>query len=139
MVFEGDTFKIGFLSTPSVWRVTGVVMERLEALYISIHTLRVEGDPLSHVVVDILPISIHTLRVEGDVKFWRMPPPGLISIHTLRVEGDITSISSGGVQVISIHTLRVEGDLSVGGLVHCITEFLSTPSVWRVTHSRSRP
>ena len=35
---------------------------------ISIHTLRVEGDPLLLMLaLFLVPISIHTLRVEGDL------------------------------------------------------------------------
>ena len=55
-------------------------------------------------------ISIHTLRVEGD------PSPGQrcgrrrISIHTLRVEGDTITGLHAVLTIISIHTLRVEGD-----------------------------
>ena len=35
---------------------------------ISIHALRVEGDPVSLVIAMIDKISIHALRVEGDSK-----------------------------------------------------------------------
>ena len=78
---------------------------------ISIHTLRVEGDPQRIQSYGCYAISIHTLRVEGDfickkifhwyTKFqstpsvWRvtncsrpLPEWKDISIHTLRVEGD---------------------------------------------------
>ena len=57
---------------------------------ISIHALRVEGDPeyLASVFLDTY-ISIHALRVEGDHTY----QPDVqhvhhISIHALRVEGD---------------------------------------------------
>ena len=55
-------------------------------------------------------ISIHTLRVEGDPD---TPPPyivWMISIHTLRVEGDLRWALNNRIFSISIHTLRVEGD-----------------------------
>ena len=85
-------FTIGrFQSTPSGWRETGhllyihcvssnfnplppgggrraLVLQMFYPLYISIHSLRVEGDqypcnsPIRH-----LQISIHSLRVEGDL------------------------------------------------------------------------
>ncbi len=79
---------------------------------ISIHALRVEGDPEKAWEKIVLEeISIHALRVEGDVKrvvsavraflflstpsVWRATTAGLrslmdlwISIHALRVEGD---------------------------------------------------
>ena len=55
-----------FLSTPSGWRATGtlVVYDRVKT--ISIHALRVEGDPSSCRPGGHRKISIHALRVEGD-------------------------------------------------------------------------
>ena len=35
---------------------------------ISIHALRVEGDPIRNFVLTLKSISIHALRVEGDSK-----------------------------------------------------------------------
>ena len=78
---------------------------------ISIHSLRVEGDPDVLMGCCVEGISIHSLRVEGDLQFinvdWSenhfnpLPPCGgrpgtpafafwraAISIHSLRVEGD---------------------------------------------------
>ena len=61
---------------------------------ISIHTLRVEGDPTNTVPVAVTAISIHTLRVEGDSRvMYKADKPRTISIHTLRVEGDTGKIS----------------------------------------------
>ena len=81
-----------------------------------------------------LPISIHTLRMEGDPgRGFQLPKLDGISIHTLRMEGDDCKLSyrtefpvfqstpsawrvTIGGQVIryrvsiSIHTLRMEGD-----------------------------
>ncbi len=78
-----------FLSTPSARRVTAAYSDYPSMFFISIHTLREEGDGgvgtegVSH------SISIHTLREEGDFasadfQFWYF----VISIHTLREEGD---------------------------------------------------
>ena len=56
---------------------------------ISIHSLRVEGDSITHKYVFVNDISIHSLRVEGDGRCDLLR--GLfhvISIHSLRVEGD---------------------------------------------------
>ena len=88
--------------------------EILSRQWISIHTLRVEGDGD---IVDFPSrgedISIHTLRVEGDedgVLPGQMTIDN-ISIHTLRVEGDyILNVLFTKDGMISIHTLRVEGD-----------------------------
>ena len=102
---------------------------------ISIHALRVEGDPSSTRDCRGLknfyprppgggrpgreggnqlqrPISIHALRVEGDF-FWCKDGriDTAISIHALRVEGDCSfGFDILDQDVISIHALRVEGD-----------------------------
>ena len=58
-----------FLSTPSGWRATFVHIKFLRSFYsISIHALRVEGDPEVGHIVKTIGISIHALRVEGDSK-----------------------------------------------------------------------
>ena len=86
MVIEGGVS--GFLSTPSVWRVTPAPLRLSSGSPISIHTLRVEGDAFGHILQGPETISIHTLRVEGDF-IRKASTHGLcISIHTLRVEGD---------------------------------------------------
>ena len=101
-----------FLSTPSGWRATdnGVTFWRNGD--ISIHALRVEGDPAIAKGRCSRSISIHALRVEGDQAF---PPswstPSGISIHALRVEGDyVVFCVVDLLSCISIHALRVEGD-----------------------------
>ena len=124
-----------FLSTPSGWRATGVIMPWADTDGISIHALRVEGDQVNPPAWGHASgISIHALRVEGDSgyppcskgglrNFYPRPPGGgrhfptisratidYISIHALRVEGDSTSRSAGLGSDISIHALRVEGD-----------------------------
>ena len=104
-----------FLSTPSGWRATHELEDLFFGLWISIHALRVEGDPSTFFTnLDFLFISIHTLRVEGDSRITRSSrPESGISIHTLRVEGDLDYQASALKQAISIHTLRVEGDLTL--------------------------
>ena len=77
-----------FLSTPSGWRATdnGVTFWRNGD--ISIHALRVEGDPAIAKGRCSRSISIHALRVEGDIVGTFDEADGMISIHALRVEGD---------------------------------------------------
>ena len=79
-----------FLSTPSGWRATFVHIKFLRSFYsISIHALRVEGDPEVGHIVKTIGISIHALRVEGDPTPLELPSSSVcISIHALRVEGD---------------------------------------------------
>ena len=66
MICTGTFPRIVFLSTPSGWRATHLLL--LDFLWhtISIHALRVEGDPNGMVGFFTVAISIHALRVEGD-------------------------------------------------------------------------
>ena len=101
-----------FLSTPSARRATKIGQALSDALDISIHALREEGDVARHLGAALaLRISIHALREEGDWSpttmqavlshFYPRPPRGgrhetpddftddtVISIHALREEGD---------------------------------------------------
>ena len=144
-----------FQSTPSVWRETGHGQQDRRPYPISIHSLRVEGDPTLPQSVLLRCISIHSLRVEGDIgstalvtetKYFNpLPPCGgrpmaskmpgnlRISIHSLRVEGDSAAMTTlVERQRISIHSLRVEGDRWRQKCLE-ICAFQSTPSVWRET------
>ena len=151
-----------FLSTPSGWRATNSSTWQAPCGYeISIHALRVEGDPTGE---RGCPPTAH---------FYPHPPGGgrrpkctknrmrrCISIHALRVEGDLRPGAaffcnrhfyprppSGGrparsqsVSVcgaISIHALRVEGDHKAHGFRIAQSIFLSTPSEWRATIGQS--
>ena len=102
-------------------------------------------------------ISIHSLRMEGDPYLWQadhdhwnfnpLPPHGgrqklrdrypngfEISIHSLRMEGDEQSeILMRIVEEISIHSLRMEGDSDKPTDTHPPKAFQSTPSAWRET------
>ena len=82
---------------------------------------------------DALEISIHALREEGDGGGLRHLLHRGISIHALREEGDDHLMRFHLVSEISIHALREEGDIkymreSMGKGV-----FLSTPSARRAT------
>ena len=57
-----------FQSTPSAWRETEIVPTLRLSKYISIHSLRMEGD--YKIVLNGtygISISIHSLRMEGDI------------------------------------------------------------------------
>ena len=57
-----------FQSTPSVWRETHHRPHLRFWVYISIHSLRMEGDCIQCLLrLPTAPISIHSLRMEGDV------------------------------------------------------------------------
>ena len=107
--------------------------------FISIHSLRMEGDWAGVTEDDFNNISIHSLRMEGDaaictvgkmlVNFNPLPPHGGrhspeiasyrsegISIHSLRMEGDIPRFAFlDSSREISIHSLRMEGDVECVG------------------------
>ena len=125
-----------FLSTPSGWRATdnGVTFWRNGD--ISIHALRVEGDPAIAKGRCSRSISIHALRVEGDttactcirgsiVDFYPRPPGGgRLAVFKWLIYFDLNFYPrppGGGrpydflmyiasTAEISIHALRVEGD-----------------------------
>ena len=148
-----------FQSTPSVWRETIPPDRFRRRQRISIHSLRVEGDPRD------CPPWKDDFIFQSTPSVWRETKCSVdgvknagISIHSLRVEGDgccmrrtsrynhfnplppcggrrsINRLLAVGL-IISIHSLRVEGDrmaLAVGD--HAL--FQSTPSVWRETSKR---
>ena len=82
---------------------------------------------------DALEISIHALREEGDGGGLRHLLHRGISIHALREEGDDHLMRFHLVSEISIHALREEGDRLVYDPELKTTQFLSTPSARRAT------
>ena len=80
-----------FQSTPSAWRETHAIVRVDAPNYISIHSLRMEGDCTKRKQQELdRKISIHSLRMEGDYKIVLNGTYGIsISIHSLRMEGDI--------------------------------------------------
>ena len=144
-----------FQSTPSAWRETCRMGRKYAQQGISIHSLRMEGDPAGKRSCRILAISIHSLRMEGDPaqthtgmiggNFNPLPPHGgrLGTVSVLRIRFPFQSTPSAWRETygfmlfsrgrdISIHSLRMEGDMRrcrrfQPGL------FQSTPSAWRET------
>ena len=124
-----------FLSTPSGWRATRCARAHRQKRGISIHALRVEGDPPifspSFSILDFYPrppgggrlagstSPVTHLRFLSTPSGWRATDPreagralAPISIHALRVEGDdFLMYIASTAEEISIHALRVEGDL----------------------------
>ncbi len=81
-------------------------------LAISIHAIRVEGDPAGFVLpfpaVEFLSTP-SARRATG--RNYRPAAPSDISIHALREEGDLCYLMDGRwTTLISIHALREEGD-----------------------------
>ena len=123
-----------FLSTPSVGRATFQNQSNPDALKISIHALRGEGDPAAYTSLYSPSKFLSTPSVGRATKWvvWRWGKQR-ISIHALRGEGDrgVTTNTTGGRNFyprppwggrpadqdrdratvpISIHALRGEGD-----------------------------
>ena len=126
-----------FLSTPSARRATPHKHRTRQAVYISIHALREEGDgECRRNGAYQLRISIHALREEGDAvrasrgccthHFYPRPPRGG---RRLGRQGGLT------MMYISIHALREEGDTLRGWGAGAASAFLSTPSARRATLS----
>ena len=122
---------VSFLSTPSARRATPNWDIIHEALKISIHALREEGDHRRGAGChNGGAISIHALR-RAD-RYARRE----ISIHALREEGD--GLGQGKTSLapaISIHALREEGDQRRHYDIQLCLLFLSTPSARRATHT----
>ena len=67
----------------------------------------------AHIPFTLIYISIHSLRMEGDLNFrgfWTVSHK--ISIHSLRMEGDGRPFRLDICFHISIHSLRMEGDMN---------------------------
>ena len=127
-------FDNGFQSTPSAWRETIRPPPLQSAEWISIHSLRMEGD-VNHIqctgnVYHFNPLPPHGGRHLIAIS---LHTPFVISIHSLRMEGDVLLLTQwkhnvyfnplpphGGrpsgklftspTYSISIHSLRMEGD-----------------------------
>ena len=105
---------LGFQSTPSAWRETYVSSDAFAASYISIHSLRMEGD------------RPHPRWTQFRSHFNPLPPHG--GRHW--IDGFFDKFAK-----ISIHSLRMEGDAYSTMLFSTIKSFQSTPSAWRETHT----
>ena len=133
----GKDARLKFQSTPSAWRETDDV-QRFPDVIFHFNPLPPHGgrQHFSHSTPIAIFISIHSLRMEGDISipgmvssvrnFNPLPPHGgrrenqlrllwicCISIHSLRMEGDFQPRRwVGEWKFISIHSLRMEGDAS---------------------------
>ena len=93
-----------------------------------------EGDRRPADTLQERVISIHSLRMEGDPPDCYNNPVLGISIHSLRMEGDtVLSQSWFASFPISIHSLRMEGDCLDRVVSKNVMLFQSTPSAWRET------
>ena len=146
-----------FQSTPSAWRETGRLQRFKEVTYISIHSLRMEGDCYTIILhLQMKTISIHSLRMEGDPAGTAVPhsqrafqsTPSAwretfarnrydsamyISIHSLRMEGDKAALETE-VRLLHFNPLPPHGGRHMTpDLFKVDLKFQSTPSAWRET------
>ena len=94
-LFTNSTLSI-FLSTPSGWRATfkSFYCSRF-ALCISIHALRVEGDPRNDTGVNPYEKFLSTPSGwRATTQHAKLGFEQLISIHALRVEGDTSQLKA---------------------------------------------
>ena len=124
-----------FLSTPSGWRATGLVV-LIPAHAVDFYPRPPGGGrpPLfSHSPCNT-PISIHALRVEGDSLLRRFSKAVLQFLSTPSGwRATARAQRFGRIFCISIHALRVEGDRRRFSGSIKDNPFLSTPSGWRAT------
>ena len=85
--------------------------EQYGLYYISIHSLRMEGDLTTAGVLTWQQKFQSTPSAWRETNNWCTPKKFFdISIHSLRMEGDDTRYAHYGERGISIHSLRMEGD-----------------------------
>ena len=93
---EGDiketpkTSMKSFQSTPSAWRETTYISprENFSQSFQSTPSAWRETGWGADMAAEKQFISIHSLRMEGDQRLGKSPEPRNISIHSLRMEGD---------------------------------------------------
>ena len=111
-----STSILSFQSTPSAWRETEVGGISGAVADISIHSLRMEGDPGNMLLIR------EAFKFQSTPSAWR---------ETGSSRGkDITGLVS------SIHSLRMEGDSGIRAARYSRIAFQSTPSAWRETQSQ---
>ena len=135
-----NTDSYSFQSTPSAWRETTYHIYHIITYTISIHSLRMEGDPQFDVIFDIQFVFQSTPSAWRETGYLESAQLHLyISIHSLRMEGDdAREIYIDTPKDISIHSLRMEGDTVDFAFLKASQSFQSTPSAWRETTLISR-
>ena len=125
---------LSFQSTPSAWRETHTPPKLHQLPHISIHSLRMEGDPVSSGKTIRQSISIHSLRMEGDEMSTVSEYVGEVFQSTPSAWREtIMYFVSKMEKLISIHSLRMEGDSKENIVSSPFRKFQSTPSAWRET------
>ena len=130
-------FFVSFQSTPSAWRETKIVVSRSGRSHSHFNPLPPHGGRLSHrhAYGILITISIHSLRMEGDPFPVLLPAGKDISIHSLRMEGDYTVTSSISPLVLFQSTPSAWRETAASVIANNFDLiFQSTPSAWRETH-----
>ena len=122
-------------STPSVWRETVFTSHSQTLPGISIHSLRMEGDPRHDMPAEFLRNFNPLPPYGGRLRENSSPGGGLVFQSTPSVWRETGVVFPVAVDtVISIHSLRMEGDYMRLGDSFIDSAFQSTPSVWRETN-----
>ena len=127
-----------FQSTPSAWRETNASCTAASWSFISIHSLRVEGDKIIYAVTRIIKRFQSTPSAWRETRFLLLHSfQPQISIHSLRVEGD-NSIASPNSRCIDFNPLPPRGGRLGSRIRYTVgILFQSTPSAWRETSATS--
>ena len=130
-----STFSSPFLSTPSARRATRAISGSYRPVRHFYPRPPRGGRRLTHIGGhQALNISIHALREEGDVNPFDLRH-GLLNFYPRPPRGGrpTTSPPTTTCLMISIHALREEGDVRSGEHLCWVLQFLSTPSARRAT------
>ena len=123
-----------FQSTPSAWRETRILETLVYRKYISIHSLRMEGDTHQKSDRKERDISIHSLRMEGDKNFLSMTSCNCIFQSTPSAWRETQERCQIVFPAMDFNPLPPHGGrrLQTEKLANYLA-FQSTPSAWRET------
>ena len=128
-----------FLSTPSARRATTAKTEAVQAIRISIHALREEGDLLWVQVILTQLISIHALREEGDVAMGISYNAQIEFLSTPSARRATVSALDKASYWLFLSTPSARRATLYERCPRLLKEFLSTPSARRATGSDPSP
>ena len=124
-----------FQSTPSAWRETFCPIVKLNQDSISIHSLRMEGDPFCSAAYAADKPFQSTPSAWRETPVNVLPNPISWYFNPLPPHGgrQYTRVVIPRSRRISIHSLRMEGDRLSRNSFAFTSIFQSTPSAWRET------
>ena len=125
---------LSFQSTPSAWRETHTPPKLHQLPHISIHSLRMEGDPVSSGKTIRQSISIHSLRMEGDEMSTVSEYVGEVFQSTPSAWRETIGVVETVTPIWDFNPLPPHGGRRTFLLMLLLHRtFQSTPSAWRET------